>query len=163
MKYNLSEIMRRAWSLRGDRGCTMMTALRIAWAEAKGEKVYTFNVENVRAAISSYLVKLAGAITDIHQQHKYDALREALLLPVDTMGVAVMPGKSVALIQMPLPHAATSLTGVGRRGGCRIGLAGGHRMASPDQALQRALLLQDAYWFQHRRFPLSVSRISGYP
>lgn len=105
MKYNLSEIMRRAWGLRKDRGCTMMTALRIAWAEAKGEKVYTFNVENARAAISSYLVKLAGAITDIHQLHKYDALREALLLPVDAMGVAVMPGKSVGLCKYAVRNA----------------------------------------------------------
>lgn len=105
MKYNLSAIMRRAWSLRRERGCTMMTALRIAWAEAKGEKVYTFNVENARAAISSYPVKLAGAITDIHQMHKYDALREALMLPVDTMGVAVMPGKSVGLCKYAVRNA----------------------------------------------------------
>lgn len=105
MKYNLSEIMRRAWQLRRDRHCTMMTALRIAWAEAKGRKVYTFNVENARAQISSYLVKLVKAVQDIHDVHKLEILKAALLLPVDALGVAVTDGKTVGLCKYAVRNA----------------------------------------------------------
>lgn len=34
-KYNLSEIMKSAWSIRRMTGCTMSTALRQSWAQAK--------------------------------------------------------------------------------------------------------------------------------
>lgn len=105
MKYNLVQIMRKAWELRKDRGYTMTTALRIAWAEAKGERVYTFRLENARAQISAYLVKLGKAIADVHDQHKYDALRAALLLPVDSVGLAVADGKTVGLCKYACRNA----------------------------------------------------------
>ena len=95
--FNLSTIMRRAWELRKAYRHTMTTALRLAWAEAKGQKGYTFQLENHRASITAYLIKLAKAITDEHQQHKYDILRAALLVPVDALGVAVMGGKMIGL------------------------------------------------------------------
>lgn len=103
--YNLRKIMRRAWELRREKGYTMMTALRLAWAEAKGEKAYTFSLENSRALISAYLVKLVRDIRDIHDQHKMDILRAALLLPVDARGIAVTDGKTVGLCKYAMRNA----------------------------------------------------------
>lgn len=105
MRFNLVQIMRKAWELRKDRGYTMTTALRIAWAEAKGEKVYTFRLENARAQISAYLVKLVKAVKDIHDMHKIEILRAALLLPVDAVGVAVTDGKTVGLCKYAVRNA----------------------------------------------------------
>ncbi len=70
MKYNLVTIMRSAWSLRREKGYTLSTALRLAWLEAKGEKGYTFHMENARAQITAYLVRLMAKVEDIHDQHK---------------------------------------------------------------------------------------------
>ena len=103
--YNLQKIMRRAWELRREKGFTMMTALRLAWAEAKGEKAYTFRLENARAQISAYLVKLVRELRDIHDQHKLEILRAALLLPVDAMGMAVTDGKTVGLCKYACRNA----------------------------------------------------------
>ena len=97
MKYNLRSIMCRAWDIRRGTRHTFVTALKLAWAEAKGERVYTFNLENARACITAYLVKLGTAFADIHQQHKHDILRAALLAPVDAAGEAVLEGKMVGV------------------------------------------------------------------
>lgn len=105
MKYNLATIMRRAWELRREKGYTMMTALRLSWREAKGEKGYTFRLENARALITAYLVKLLGAIHDVHDQHKAEILRAALLLPVDALGVAVTDGKTVGVCKYAMRNA----------------------------------------------------------
>ncbi len=105
MKFNLATIMRRAWELRRERGFSMMTALRLAWAEAKGEKAYTFNLDNARACITAYLLKLADAIHDEHDVHKYDILRAALLIPCDASGIAVMGGKCVGLCKYAVRNA----------------------------------------------------------
>lgn len=105
MKFNLVQIMRKAWELRKDRGYTMTTALRIAWAEAKGEKVYAFRLENARALITAYLVKLIRNVQDIHDAHKLEILRAALLLPVDAVGVAVADGKTVGLCKYAVRNA----------------------------------------------------------
>lgn len=105
MSYNLTMIMRRAWALRRERGFSMMTALRLAWAEAKGDRAYAFNLDNARACITAYLVKLAGAIRDEHDAHKYDILRAALLLPCDAAGIAVMNGKCVGLCKYAARNA----------------------------------------------------------
>lgn len=110
MKYNLSAIMRRAWELRKVRGLTLCTALKLAWAEAKGNRVYTFPLEAERAAISAYLVKLGKALhnglDDIHAVHKYDCIRAALLAGVDALGLAVLDGKSVGLCKYAIRNAA---------------------------------------------------------
>ena len=103
--YNLQKIMLRAWELRREKGYTMMTALRLAWREAKGEKGYTFKLENARAMITAYLVKLIRNMQDIHDQHKVEILRTALLLPVDTLGVAVMDGKTVGVCKFAMRNA----------------------------------------------------------
>jgi len=103
--FNLSTIMRRAWELRKAYRHTMTTALRLAWAEAKGQKGYTFQLENHRASITAYLMKLVKAITDEHQQHKYDILRAALLIPVDALGIAVMEGKAIGLCKCAVRNA----------------------------------------------------------
>ena len=103
--YNLAKIMRRAWELRKQYRHTMTTALRLAWAEAKGCKGYTFHLENHRASITAYINKLAKAITDEHQQHKYDILRATLLIPVDTLGIAVMEGKTIGLCKYAVRNA----------------------------------------------------------
>ena len=106
MKFNLVSIMRRAWELRKVKGYTLRTALKLAWAEAKGCKFYAFNLENSRASISSYLVKLIRAgFSDIHDLHKHDALRAALLLPCDALGVAVMDGKTCGLCKYAVINA----------------------------------------------------------
>lgn len=105
MKYKLATIMRRAWELRREKGYTMMTALRLAWREAKGEKGYTFKLDNARALITAYLVKLMGAICDIHDQHKVEILRNALLLPCDAAGIAVTDGKTVGVCKYAMRNA----------------------------------------------------------
>ena len=105
MKYNLTTIMRRAWELRREKGYTMMTALRLAWREAKGEKGYTFKLDNARALITAYLVKLMGAVKDIHDAHKVEILRAALLLPVDALGLAVTDGKTVGVCKYAMRNA----------------------------------------------------------
>lgn len=105
MKYNLTTIMHRAWELRKAHGYTMMTALRLAWAEAKGMKAYTFRLDNARALISAYLIKLVDAVKDIHDQHKVDILKAALLLPCDALGVAVTDGKTVGVCKYAMRNA----------------------------------------------------------
>ncbi len=104
MKYSLTAIMRRAWTLRREKGYTMRTALRLAWMEAKGTKGYAFRLENARAQITAYLVQLMGRIADIHDQHKVEILRAALL-PVDTMGLAVTDGKTVGVCKYAVRNA----------------------------------------------------------
>lgn len=105
MKYNLATIMRRAWELRREKGYTMMTALRLAWREAKGEKGYTFKLDNARALITAYLVKLMGRITGVHDQHKVEILRNALLLLCDAAGIAVTDGKTVGVCKYAMRNA----------------------------------------------------------
>lgn len=102
---NLKNIMIRAWELRRAKGYTMATALRLAWREAKGEKGYTFRLDNARALITAYLVKLMGAIRDVHDQHKVEILRAALLLPVDAVGIAVTDGKTVGVCKYAMRNA----------------------------------------------------------
>ena len=95
MKYNLRQIMARAWAIRKEKGFSLMTALRLAWKEAKGGKGYAFNLEAARAAITAYLVGLV--IRDIHDQHKRETLLEALRTPCDREGLAVLDGKAAGL------------------------------------------------------------------
>ena len=103
--YNLATIMRRAWELRREKGFTLATSLRLAWREAKGEKGYTFKLENARALITAYLVKLIRNVQDIHDQHKVEILRAALLLPVDELGIAVTDGKTVGVCKYAIRNA----------------------------------------------------------
>ena len=105
MRNRLAAIMCRAWELRRQYRYTMATSLRLAWAEAKGQKGYTFQLENHRASITAYINKLVHAITDEHQQHKYDILRAALLAPVDGLGIAVMGGKMIGLCKYAVRSA----------------------------------------------------------
>lgn len=105
MKYNLTDIMRRAWEMRKDHGYTMMTALRLAWREAKGEKGYTFKLDNARALITAYLMKLIRNVQDIHDQHKVEILKAALLLPCDELGLAVTDGKTVGVCKYAVRNA----------------------------------------------------------
>ena len=101
----MKNIMLRAWELRKTKGYTMSTALRLAWREARGEKGYTFKLENARALITAYLVKLIRNVQDIHDQHKVEILRAALLLPVDALGVAVTDGKTVGVCKYAMRNA----------------------------------------------------------
>lgn len=103
--YNLRSIMVRAWSLHRERGYTLATALRLAWREAKGEKGYTFRLDNARALITAYLVRLMGRIADVHDQHKVEILRAALLLPCDSEGIAVTDGKTVGVCKYAMRNA----------------------------------------------------------
>ncbi len=102
---NLKHIMHRAWELRKAKGYTMATALRLAWREARGEKGYTFKLENARSLITAYLIKLIRNVRDIHDQHKVEILRAALLLPVDALGVAVTDGKTVGVCKYACRNA----------------------------------------------------------
>lgn len=105
MKYNLPTIMRRAWQIRRQKGFSIATALRLAWREAKGEKGYAFKLENARALITAYLVKLMGQIADIHDAHKVEILWAALLLPCDSEGIAVTDGKTVGICKYAMRNA----------------------------------------------------------
>lgn len=89
-----------------DEGLNLIrTALRLAWAEAKGIKAYTFKLDNARALITAYLTRLIRAVKDIHDQHKVDILRAALLLPCDELGVAVADGKTVGVCKYAMRNA----------------------------------------------------------
>ena len=101
----LKNIMLLAWELRKAKGYTMATALRLAWREARGEKGYTFKLEDARALITAYLVKLIRNVQDIHDQHKVDILKAALLLPVDELGFAVTDGKTVGVCKYAMRNA----------------------------------------------------------
>lgn len=103
--YNYRAIMRRAWELRKANGYTIRTAMRLAWAEAKGIKAYTFNMENARALITAYLMRLIRAVKDIHDQHKVEILRASLVLPCDERGVVVTDGKTVGLCKYAMRNA----------------------------------------------------------
>ena len=103
MRYNLKEIMRRAWQIRKERGFSLMTALRLAWKEAKGMKGYTFNMEAHRASITAYLLGLV--VQTIHDQHKRETLLEALKTPCDGDGLAVLEGKAVGLCKYAVRNA----------------------------------------------------------
>lgn len=106
MKEMLKGIMKRAWEIRKERArMTMGTALRLAWAEHRGEKLYTFRLEDVRAQVSSYLVKLIRNVQNIHDEHKVEALRAALMAKVDRFGVAVLDGKTVGLCRYAVRNA----------------------------------------------------------
>ena len=105
MMYNLVAIMSRAWEIRREKGYTMTTALRLAWAEAKGSKAYAFRLETARAMITAYLCKLVKAVNNIHDQHKLDILKAALLLPVDALGMVVTDGKTVGLCKYACRNA----------------------------------------------------------
>lgn len=106
-KYNLVSIMRRAWALYREKHYTFSTALKLAWAEAKGVKLYTFNVESERAGITAYILKaMRAGLDDIHEQHKVEHLKAALLAKCDKLGVALLDGKTVGLCKYALRHAA---------------------------------------------------------
>lgn len=107
MTYNLAKIMGRAWEIRRDprNTYTPSTCLKLAWAEAKGCKRYGFNLESARASITSYILKLMRNIMDEHDVHKLEALRAALLAPIDRQGVAVLDGKTVGLCKYAVRNA----------------------------------------------------------
>ena len=69
------------------------------------EKGYTFKLDNARALITAYLVKLMGTISDIHDVHKVEILRAALLLPCDAVGMAVTDGKTVGVCKYAMRNA----------------------------------------------------------
>ena len=50
MKYNLSEIMRKAWSLFYKLGISFSECLRRAWAAAKAEPINAERIEKAKAA-----------------------------------------------------------------------------------------------------------------
>lgn len=103
MKYNLRQIMRRAWEIRREKGFSLMTALRLSWKEAKGGKGYAYYLEGARAQISAYLAALA--VQTIHDQHKRETLLEALKTPCDASGLAVLEGKAVGLCKYACRNA----------------------------------------------------------
>ena len=69
MKYNLRAIMCRACEIRRGTRHTFVTALKLAWAEAKGERAYTFNpVSYTRLDVykrqGQHAFRAAGALGD---------------------------------------------------------------------------------------------------
>ena len=103
--FNLHHIMTRAWEIKRNGRQTFATCLKLAWAEAKGQKVYTFDMENARAGISAYLTKLVKEDRDEHGEHKLSILRAALLAKVDKIGIAVLDGKTVGLCKYAVRNA----------------------------------------------------------
>lgn len=112
MRINLSDLMRGAWQRFRAEGnsFTFATCLKLAWMEAKGQKGYTFRLEAERAAITAYLMKLVKlmreGLADIHQLHKVEILRAALLRSVDEQGIAVLDGKTVGICKYAIRNAA---------------------------------------------------------
>lgn len=106
MKFNLKNIMVKAWDMKRNSNRTFATCLKLAWAEAKGEKKYTVNIETARAGISAYLVKLIDKQDkDEHEIHKLEILKNALLAKLDKMGIAVLDGKTVGLVKYAVKNA----------------------------------------------------------
>lgn len=105
MKFNLSNIMKRAWEIKREKNYTLSTALKLAWAEAHGSKAYAFRLDDVRPQISSYLIKLTRSDRDEHGEHKLAILRAALLAAVDRLGMAVLDGKTVGLCKYAVKNA----------------------------------------------------------
>lgn len=103
--FDLSKIMKREWEIKRTSRQTFATCLKLAWAAAKGLKVYTFDMENARAGISAYLAKLVKTDRDEHGEHKLAILRVALLAKVDRIGVAVLDGKTVGLCKYAVRNA----------------------------------------------------------
>lgn len=112
MKYNLSNLMRSAWQRFKDAAnrYTFATCLKLAWCEAKGYKGYTFHLEAERAAVTAYLLKLVQLIrsgaADIHDEHKAEIIRAALLRTVDAAGLTVHDGKTVGILKYAVRNAA---------------------------------------------------------
>lgn len=109
MKINLSNLMHDAWRRfkAEDNHHTFATCLKLAWAAAKGGKGYCFHLEAERAAITAYLLKLIrGGLEDIHEQHKAEIIRAALLRSVDRNGIAVLDGKTVGICKYAIRNAA---------------------------------------------------------
>ena len=113
MRINLSDLMRSAWQRFRSEGnrFTFATCLKLAWMEAKGSRRATpsgWRAE--RAAITAYLMKLVklvrAGLADIHQQHKVEILRAALLRSVDAQGIAVLDGKTVGICKYAVRNAA---------------------------------------------------------
>ena len=49
---------------------------------------------------------MRAGLTDIHEQHKVEHLKAALLAACDRLGVAVLDGKTVGLCKYALRNAA---------------------------------------------------------
>ena len=104
--FNLKSIMLTAWSIKREHThYTFCTCLKLAWAAAKGNKVYTYDVENNRAGISAYLAKLVKNVSDEHDEHKLTILKAALVSPLDRKGIAVLDGKTVGLCKYAVRNA----------------------------------------------------------
>ena len=112
MKINLSNLMRDAWRRYKEEGNhhTFATCLKLAWMAAKGGKGYCFHLEAERAAITAYLLILIRLIreglADIHDEHKAEIIRAALLRSVDRNGIAVLDGKTVGICKYAIRNAA---------------------------------------------------------
>ena len=103
MKYNLSGIMSRAWALLREKGYTISTALKLAWGEAKGRKLYASHIDEKRTSICEFIKSaIRKGLNDDHQRSKIDCLRAVLKAPCDALGVAVLDGKCAGLAK----HAA---------------------------------------------------------
>jgi hypothetical protein len=50
-------------------------------------------------------MKLVKAVKDVHDQHKLEILRAALLLPMDETGMVVTDGKTVGLCKYACRNA----------------------------------------------------------
>ena len=111
-KFDMSQIMTRAWAIVKEKALDISTALRLAWFEAKsGIKAYAFRMnETRRAAVETYLTALGCAILsgetdDVHEIHKHNIIRQALQAPVKN-GTAILDGKSVGLLKFAMRQAA---------------------------------------------------------
>ncbi len=111
-KINLRALMLEAWQRFKAEGneYTFATCLKLAWCTAKGYKGYTFHLDPERAAITAYLLKLVKRIkeglADIHEQHKAEIIRAALLRSEDRNGVSVHDGKTVGILKYAIRNAA---------------------------------------------------------
>ncbi len=112
MKINLSNLMRDAWRRYKDEENrhSFATCLKLAWMAAKGNKGYCFHLEAERTAITAYLLKLLKLVreglADIHDEHKIEIIRAALLRSVDRNGIAVLDGKTVGICKYAIRNAA---------------------------------------------------------
>lgn len=103
--------MKRAWELRHMHGYVLGTAMKIAWAEMRGVKLYAMHMDyERRKAICMYVTDLVSHVTDIHDFHKHQIIRNALALPEDVDGVIVVDGKTCGILKYAAKRGAELLT-----------------------------------------------------
>lgn len=101
MKYNKSEIMNAAWTIRRRTGCTMSIALKQSWSAAKAS-TRVFSIEAVLAEENT-TEKCAARLAAIKAR---EARYEALISECRAHGIPARKGWKASTMQQKLAEVA---------------------------------------------------------